>query len=53
MYIHSYVRMRICIYVCMYVFWHSVSAVITANKGNDNALANKTKQVKPLGDPLS
>jgi hypothetical protein len=27
---------------------HSVSAVITANKGNDIANANKTKQVEPL-----
>jgi len=29
---------------------HSVSAVITANKGKDNAEANKTKQAAPLGD---
>jgi hypothetical protein len=29
---------------------HSVSAVITANKGIDNAEANKTKQVEVLGD---
>jgi hypothetical protein len=27
-----------------------VSAVITANKGKDNAQANRTKQVEPLGD---
>jgi hypothetical protein len=29
---------------------HSVSSVITANKGKDNAYANKTKQIEPLGD---
>jgi hypothetical protein len=29
---------------------HSVSAVITANKGKDNAQTNKTKHVEPLGD---
>jgi len=29
---------------------YSVSAVITANKRKDSALANKTKQVEPLGD---
>jgi hypothetical protein len=29
---------------------HSVSAVITTNKGKNNAQANKTKQVEPLGD---
>jgi hypothetical protein len=29
---------------------HSVGAVITANKGKNNAYANKIKQVEPLGD---
>jgi hypothetical protein len=29
---------------------HSVSAVNTVNKGEDNAQANKTKQAEPLGD---
>jgi hypothetical protein len=29
---------------------HSVSAVMTANKGKDNAQANRTKQVELLGD---
>jgi hypothetical protein len=28
---------------------HNVCAVITANKGKDNAKANKTKQAQPLG----
>jgi hypothetical protein len=28
----------------------AVSAVITANKGKGNALANKIKQVEPVGD---
>jgi len=32
---------------------HSVSAVITANKGKDNVQANRTKQVEPLGDSWS
>jgi len=32
---------------------HSVSAVITANKEKDNAQANKTKQIEPLGDTRS
>jgi hypothetical protein len=32
---------------------HSVSAVITANKGKDNACANKIKQAEPLGDTQS
>jgi len=29
---------------------HSVSPVITAKIGEDKALANKTKEVEPLGD---
>jgi hypothetical protein len=28
----------------------SVSAVITTNKEKDNALANRTKQVEPVGE---
>jgi hypothetical protein len=30
--------------------WYSVTAVITAIKGKDNASANTTKQAEPLGD---
>jgi len=32
---------------------HSVSAVITANKGKDSVSANKTRQVEPLGKAWS
>jgi len=32
---------------------HNVSAVITANKGKNNAYANRTRQVEPLGDTWS
>jgi len=37
-------------YLCVIRTRHSVSEVITANKGKDNAQVNKTKQVEPLGD---